>query len=218
LNTDQEEAAKIQGLFGGLWHKFAKDLVNDAFVSEYNSIKHGLRTGFGGFYMLIGPESAAGDPPPPEAMHSLGNSEHGSSFFTPRTFVRYPAEKDKKARPGHGRGRDSHFRIRRQALNWDPRGLCEALALISASIHNVRSFALWRNGSDPSGLRFAIPGEENFRGPLGRFPDIESSSMDGVVLQDAVRVFEREELEEILIRAFGELRKRWDPSRTDTNR
>lgn len=38
----------------------------------------GWMTEFGGFYMLVGLGSAAGDPPPPEAMHSLGNSEHGS--------------------------------------------------------------------------------------------------------------------------------------------
>jgi hypothetical protein len=79
--------------------------------------------------------------------------------------------------------------------------LCKALTLISASIHNVRSFALWRNGSDPSGLRFAVPEEESFRGPLGRFPGIGSANMDGVVLKDDVRVFERRELDDELIRA-----------------
>ena len=212
LNTDEEEAAKIQGLFGELWHELAKDLVNDAFVSEYNSIKHGLRTGAGGFYMLIGPESAEGDPPPPEAMHSLGDSEHGSSFFTPRTFVGHPEEKDKRARPGHGRNKDSHFRIRRQMLNWDPRGLCKALTLISASIHNVRSFALWKNGSDPSKLRFTIPEEAHFRGPLGLFPGIGSSDIDGAVLKEAVQIIERGPLEEALTREFDELRERWDPA------
>jgi hypothetical protein len=64
----------------------------------------------------------------------------------------------------------------------------------------VRSFALWRNGSDPSGLQFAVPEERSFRGPLGRFPGIGSANMDGVVLKDDVRVFERRELEDELIR------------------
>jgi len=140
LNADEQKVAEVQKLFGSLWQGFAKDLVNDAFVSEYNSLKHGLRAGFGGFYMRIGLESVPGEPAPAEAMRSLGSSEHGSSFFTPRTFVEHPTEKDKKARPG--RGRDSHFRIRRQALNWDPEGLCEALSLVSVSIRNVRSTAL----------------------------------------------------------------------------
>jgi hypothetical protein len=92
--------------------------VNDAFVSEYNSIKHGLRTGFGGFSMAIGPEAVPGEPAPPEAMHSLGGSEHGSSFFMPRTFVEHPREKDKRPKLGHGRNKQFHFRLRRQALNW----------------------------------------------------------------------------------------------------
>ncbi len=111
---------------------------------------------------------------------------------------------------GHGRGQQFHFRIRRQGLNWDPRGLGEALTLISASIHNVRSFALWRNGSDPSGLSFAIPEGEDFGGPLGRIGGIDTNNIDGV-LRDAVRLFEREELEEELVQAFDNMRQALDP-------
>lgn len=212
LDYDQAEAKRIQERFGGLWHKFARDFVNDTFISEYNSIKHGLRTGFGGFYMLIGPEAVPGESPPAEAMHSLGNSEHGSSFFTPRTFVENIAQKDKKARPGHGRGRDFHFRIRRQALNWDPRGLCEALSLISSSIHNVRTLALWLNGSDPAGLQFAVPEESSFRGPLGRPPGIASNNMDSVVLNTDTQMFNKDELKEEIIRGISELREQLDPT------
>lgn len=45
---EEEHVAKIQGLFAGLWKRFAKDFLNDSFTDEYNSIKHGLRTGPGG--------------------------------------------------------------------------------------------------------------------------------------------------------------------------
>lgn len=211
LDHDKEEVGRIQELFGSLWHKFAKDFVNDTFVSEYNSIKHGLRTGSGGFYMLIGPEAIPGEPPPAEAMHSLGSSEHGSSFFTPRTFVNHLAEKDKRARPGHGRNREFHFRMRRQAINWEPKGLCDALTLISASIHNVRSFVQWVNGVDSSGLRFAIPDETVFSGPLGRPQGIAATNMDGVVLKSDVRLFGREELEAEIEEGLRRLRERLDP-------
>lgn len=216
IDGAEEEAAKTQELFGGLWRRFAEDLTNDTFISEYNSIKHGLRASFGGFYMLIGPEAVPGELPPAEAMHSLGSSEHGSSFFTPRTFVEHLAGTDKKARPGHGRGKTFHFRIRRQALNWDPKGLCEALSVISVSIHNVRSLALWFNGSDPSGLRLAIPEEGVFREPLGRPPGVASSNMDGTVLKDNIRVFEKEELEGEIREVIGDLRGRLDPPRPAT--
>ena len=208
----EEEVAKIQEHFGDLWHRFAKDLVNDTFVSEYNSIKHGLRAGFGGFYMLIGPEAVPGEPPPAEAMHSLGSSEHGASFFTPRTFVDYPDARDKSARLGHGRRQQFYFRLRRQALNWDPKGLCDALSLVSSSIYNVRSFARWVNGVDPTGLQFAIPEEESFRRPLGRLAGIASSNMDSVVLKEDVQLFERDELEAEIRRGLSGLRERLDPA------
>ena len=81
--ADKEQAERTKGLFADLWRRFAKDLVDDAFVSEYNSIKHGLRTGFGGFSMAIGLQEAPDVPAPTEKMHSLGGSEHGSSFFYP---------------------------------------------------------------------------------------------------------------------------------------
>jgi hypothetical protein len=209
---NEEDVKKTRELFATLWGRFAKDLVNDAFISEYNSIKHGLRTGFGGFYMAIGPEAVAGEPVPPEAMHSLGGSEHGSSFFMPRTFVEYPREKDKRPRLGHGRNRQSHFRLRRQALNWDPKGLCDALTLITASIYNVRTFLLWVNRADPAGLRFCVPDEEVFSSPLGRPSGIRSSDMDAAVLNSDVRLLEREELEAEVKQEISHLRERLDPS------
>ena len=215
LDADEEQKAKVQELFGRLWHGFAKDLIKDAFVSEYNSIKHGLRAKSGGFYMLIGPESTPGASPPPEAMHALGSSEHGSSFFAPRTFVEYPGQKDKKARLGQGKGRTSHFRIRRQALNWDPEGLCEALTLISVSINNVRSLALYLNGADPSSLQFTVPEERVFRAPLGRPPGIAFNDMDSVVLESDIRLFERAQLEEEIKGGVADLRERLDPVPTD---
>lgn len=209
---DNEDVAKTQRLFANLWSRLAKDLVNDAFVSEYNSIKHGLRAGFGGFYMAIGPEVTSGEPAPPEAMHSLGSSEHGSSFFMPRTFVEHPAEKDKRPKLGHGRNKEFHFRVRRQALNWDPEGLCDALFLISASIHNVRAFVRWLNGVESTGLRFAIPGEEAFRGSLGRPSGIQSSNMDGTVFNSDLRLFDREELEMEIKQGLRRLREHLDPA------
>jgi hypothetical protein len=189
--ADKEQAERTKGLFADLWRRFAKDLVDDAFVSEYNSIKHGLRTGFGGFSMAIGLQEAPDVPAPTEKMHSLGGSEHGSSFFTPRTFVKQLGEKDKRARLSRD---DFHFRTRRQALNWDPKDLCTALAVISASLHNVRTFLLWMNGVDPTLLQFRIPAEEALYGPLGRPSGIEFSGMDAVVLKSNIRLFERNEL------------------------
>jgi hypothetical protein len=112
LDAGDPRAAQVQELFGGLWHGFAKDLVDGAFVSEYNSLKHGLRAGFGSFYMLIGPEAVPGEPAPAEAMRSLGSSEHGSSFFTPRAFVEHPKEKTRRRGSGAAGTRTSGSGVR----------------------------------------------------------------------------------------------------------
>lgn len=208
---DNEDVRKVQEHLSILWGRLAKDFVNSVFVSEYNSVKHGLRTGFGGFSVAIGFEATPGEPAPPEAMHSLGGSEHGSSFFMPRTFVDHPGEKDKRARLGHGRKNQFHFRLRRQALNWDPKGLCNALSLISYSIHNVRAFLLLLNGVDPADLQFRLPDEGAFSGPLGQPPGVQSYNMDGTVLGSMVHFPEKEELEAKIQEKMGSLREHLDP-------
>ena len=66
--------------------------------------------------------------------------------------------------------------------------------MISASLHNVRTFLLWMNGVDPTLLQFRIPAEEALYGPLGRPSGIEFSGIDAVVLKSDIRLFERNEL------------------------
>lgn len=90
--------------------------------------------------------------------------------------------------------------------------MCEALSLISFSIYNVRSTALWLGGADPSRLRFSIPEEEAFRKPLGRSPGVASTNMNSVVLKGAVREFGKEELRREIREGIGQLRARLDPA------
>ncbi len=186
---DREHATRVRNEFAGLWRRFAKDFVNQNFTDEYNSIKHGLRVGAGGFDFAIGLQQSPDEPAPPEAMVSLGGSEHGSSFFMPRTFVERSPQEEKRPRL-NGRNHQFLFRVRRHRLNWDPRGLCMALVLVSASINNVRAFILAINGHARPGLKFLTPAPEAFRLPMGRPEGIEATMMDAVVFEGDVESFD----------------------------
>lgn len=148
--------------FAASWRTFARDLLNDRFVEEYNSLKHGLRTGPGGFSLSVGREEEPGTPARPENMVPLGGSEHGSSFFARRALVSDPREAERPVGGGTFR-----FRVRRTALNYEPRALCDSLEVLSASIRNVRALALVLNGVDPSSVRVEVPEEGLFDAAAG---------------------------------------------------
>jgi hypothetical protein len=189
---DEERAKRVRVNFANLWRGFAKDFVNQNFTDEYNSIKHGLRAGSGGFDMAIGLQASEDEPAPPEAMHWLGGSEHGSSFYMARAFVERPTQSERKPRFS-GRNRDLSFRVRRHHLNWDPRGLCTALSLISVSIHNVRTFALAINGIG-SGLQFLTPADEGFSMLLGQPGGLQASNMDALVFKADIELLNEDQI------------------------
>ena len=39
---DQDEMRQLQESFTTLWHRFAKDFLDDKLIAEYNNIKHGV--------------------------------------------------------------------------------------------------------------------------------------------------------------------------------
>ncbi len=197
IRPSGERAAEVQGLFSNLWKRFARDFADESFNDEYNGMKHGLRTGPGGFRFSLALEGSSGEP------IFANESEHGSSFFARRAFVDEPYERDRPARPG-----DRLFRVRRHLLNWDPEGLCDALALISASIHDVRDWLLALNGADASALGFEVPPEEAFRGPLGLAGDASFSGIDLPVVNRDVEMLGAEEIRRHVATGMRELRDR----------
>lgn len=198
----EERAAEVQRLFAGLWRRFARDFLNDSFADEYNSMKHGLRTGPGGFRFALALESVSGESVTSEDAVLASESEHGSSFFVRRTFVAEPHEPDRRAGQ-----RVRHFRVRRQLLNWDPRGLCDALALISISIHNIRNWLLALNGADASNLGFKMMPEEVFQGTLGLVGGASSSGIDLPVVRDDIDLLEGDEIKRRVAEGMRELQE-----------
>jgi hypothetical protein len=198
-----ERAAEVQRLFAGLWRRLARDFLNDSFADEYNSMKHGLRTGPGGFRFALSLEDASGETARSGDAVLASESEHGSSFFVRRTFVAEPYEQDQRAGQ-----RARHFRVRRQLLNWDPRGLCDALVLISVSIHNIRNWLLALNGVDASNLDFRIMPKEAFQGSLGLVGGASSSGIDLPMVRGDLELLEGDEIKLRVAEGMRELRER----------
>jgi hypothetical protein len=206
---DKDYVDKVQELFGNLWGRLARDLIKDSFVDEYNSIKHGLRTGPGGFSFAMGPEEVPGKPSVPKKMRTIAASEHGSSFFVRRAPVEDSREKEQRAAP-----RDRNFRVRRQNLNWDPKTLAQSLALISISIHNVRARVLSVNGVDVSDLKFQMLPEEAFN-TQGRGRESSFTNFDFPVVQSDIEVFGKGELKRRVAQAMSQWRDKRREERGD---
>lgn len=116
----------------------------------------------------------------------MGGSEFGSLFFMARGFG------PQAQRP---RRSESHFRVRRHALNWDPESLCIALGLISFSVHNVLAFLKATAGVDRSSLGFRRPqSDDAFQTPWQRTLGIRFSNLDSIVFEEDVHRFSREEI------------------------
>jgi hypothetical protein len=163
---DDEKDESIRRNFSRLWGHFASDFLDKKFDLEYNSIKHGLRARMGGFSLAMGAEDVPGVPAPPERMHTMANSEFGSSYFVP------------------DRLHDSrNFTVSHQGLNWVPDNYVDALHLISSSIHNAVACLKILYGVPLSEVPFMYHGDdESYELPWSR-----STGMTGLQLHSQIR-------------------------------
>lgn len=137
----QDSRAKA---FAKCWQRWCGEFLDDYQTTEYNALKHGNRTRLGGFVLSIGPEIVPGQAADPTTMHTIGNSEFGSTFFTTAKI----------------QGR-LHQRPVRVFRNWSPLTMGNALLLMSMSISNIASFLRIRADDDPITCRFTVPTDEN---------------------------------------------------------
>ena len=133
----------------------------------------------GGFTLAIGLETTPGEPAPPEAMHSLGGSDYGSTFFI-------------SERVGESR---HHIRTRRMSVNWSPEALAQRLYMISMSIGNVVSAMRCMLGVDPQSVEFSRPSPLSaFDDVWSREPAMSSSGFDMIITIDPRSEVSRAEL------------------------
>lgn len=139
------EHADYAEQFAYLWQTFAAEFLEPDFSDEYNSIKHGLRSGIGGFHLRLEVNPAANIPPPPP--FDPRGSEFGSSFYSQRPIV--PAAGERSPRVD--------FQLAFTARNWDPYNLVRRIHLAALSIRNVVSTLQVWGGLPRSTAQFGVP-------------------------------------------------------------
>ena len=171
--------------YGKLWKRFAHQFTDEYSIGEYNSLKHGFRTGTGGFAVAVG---RSNQPPAEKKMHTLGSSEFGHTFFTLQHISEEPD--------------DPNIQVRRSAVAWDPIAMGYGLVLISFSIQNVVSFLKLLNDRALK-VQFARPeNDEDFERPFADGPSVPTLSIGMNLQKEDIQLFTRPELDKIIRDSF----------------
>jgi len=182
-----DEKEQFITLYAKLWSRLAEVFVDEKSNAEYNSIKHGLRTGSGGFGLAIGIEEQYGVPAPPDKMNLIGTNEFSHSFYM--------------AQPVGNLKPNPNIKISRTSLAWNPRALSVAIQLLSYSIQNVIVMIKVINGVDPSTLQYAFPEDkEAFEKPFEDSSPIPSMTWQINVNIADESLFTRDRLNEIVLK------------------
>jgi hypothetical protein len=172
-------------LFARLWQRLAHEFLDQDYIDEYNSLKHGFRIRAGGFALAIGLEHQYGVAPPADEMKLIGNSEYGSSFF--------------KLEPIGPEKKNRSLRSRRVSLNWKIEKITILIQFISMSINNVTAALKILNGYSPSSLKFTRPTEDDdFNKPWLYSPGVTRFNMDYNIDENSIVPTTRKELLERL--------------------
>jgi hypothetical protein len=167
--------------FAKLWARLASEFIDDNYIDEYNSIKHGFRVRSGGFTIAIGREKERGVSPPPSEMEVIGGSEHGTSFF------KINPVKDVKG--------NRNLTSRRTSINWKIEKLFPLLQLLSVSIANVTSALKYLNGVPATDCQFFKPEDDSFFDvPWQYEPGVPWTNFDVVFDTDCVPVLSKKQL------------------------
>lgn len=179
---DKEKEAKIKTIFAQLWSRFASDYLNQDFMREYNSIKHGLRVHSSGFYVALGKEDAPGIPGPKANMQMAGKSNWGSSFFI--------AEKYETG--------NHHLQLKRHYRNWNPEDFTWGIHFISLSITNIISSLKILNGVHATKVNFEWPSDFSMLDePWNRTKKIGVTSKSGFdtnIPEDFINPYSKEDI------------------------
>lgn len=126
--TDSEKEKEIINGFQNMWSRLSSEFINDDFIAEYNSIKHGLRLR-----------------PTENAFIAINKSLISHSAYG-SDFLRYEEIK-----------RTNQYYLTRTYQNWDPEAMLGKLLLISMSIENVISALKILNGYPATKAKFSYP-------------------------------------------------------------
>lgn len=151
--------------FADLWAALTSELNNQAYVDEYNALKHGFRARPGGFTLAAGVEHEYGVPPPASEMRTIGKSAFGASFLKIEPF-------------GSVKG-TRHIRSRQTSVNWSLERTILLHQLVHMSINNVVSALKVVNHYKPSECRFLRPeNDSDFSEPWKHSPGVTSMNFN----------------------------------------
>lgn len=181
----QQSRAKA---FARCWERWCREFLDDYQTAEYNALKHINRTQLGGGLMLaIGQEVEYGQPADPGSMHTVVNSEFGSSFFVPEKIHTRP-----------------HQRPKRISRNWSPTAMGHALILMGMSIGNIASFLRRMNGEDPESCLFSAPRDDHaFEFPWQDVPSLSMvAGFDYRIEAGDIELWDADEVRERILRRY----------------
>lgn len=184
-----DEKQKIIDRFSNFWKLISSEFLNNDYIDEYNSIKHGFRVKSGGFGISVGVEKEYGVSPAEENMTVIGNSEHGSSFY--------------KLSPIGGNLKNRSIKSSQKSLNWTIEKTAILIQLVEFSIGNLVSILKIMNGAKPSEMKFHLPEDPSCFEKAWQFNStLNSSSFDFVLDEEKIPSLSRAEL----LKKYGELR------------
>lgn len=126
-------------------------------------------------------------------MRLVGGSEFGTAFFRAEPVANAPDSSK------------THFRIKRHQTNWNAETLCQALALISMSIANVKGFLRVQNGEKPAEVTVSRPLDKAaYWEPWHRSPSLTNMSIDTIVAEEHIDRLSKAQLAKRLRQIFEE--------------
>lgn len=181
-----EKNIKTTKLYEKLWRRLAHEFLEQNYINEYNSIKHGFRIRPGGFSLTIGTEKEYGVSKTPEQMRLMGKSKYGSTFFKIETI-------------GKNINENRSLCSRRYSINWMIEKDILLTQLVSMSIQNIVSALRVLNGVDPRTCKYIRPSEDDaFEKPWAYSRGVFSINMDYIINEKNTMIVTREQLLEKL--------------------
>lgn len=160
-----ERQANTVKCFADLWIALTGEFNNNAYVDEYNALKHGFRVRPSGFTLSAGVEREYGVSPPADEMKTIGGSQFGATFLKIESL-------------GAGKG-SRHVRSRQTSVNWSLERTILLHQLVHMSINNAVSALKVINKYKPGECLFLRPeDDEDFQEPWRYSPGVTSMNFD----------------------------------------
>jgi len=146
-STKNEDNNKIAYLFANFWKRLSIELfLDEKFIDEYNSLKHGLRVRHGGFSLSIARQTAQDQRIEDSEFVPLGGSKYGTTFFKIKDLKHILEEKG-----------DKGIYSEKVSLNWSHEQNMQFLLLLHMSIYNIVSALKIMNNLSINEPKYKIP-------------------------------------------------------------